>query len=118
MLEKLPGAPRRRLDDLPLAAIVLRRVLRATGAQRVVFSANGIREGWYMRHIPAEAAMTDPVLAASREMGNRAGRSPALPPRFDALDRAALLPSQRPAGPRRHRPAAGGRLLAVRCRQP
>ena len=80
MLEKLPGAPRRRLDDLPLAAIVLRRVLRATGAQRVVFSANGIREGWYMRHIPAEAAMTDPVLAASREMGNRAGRSPALPP--------------------------------------
>ena len=80
MLEKLPGAPRRRLDDLPLAAIVLRRVLRATGAQRVVFSANGIREGWYMQHVPAASAMTDPVLAASRDLGSTQGRSPAMPP--------------------------------------
>jgi len=80
MLEKLPGAPRRRLDDLPLAAIVLRRVLRATGAQRVVFSANGIREGWYMQKVPGANAAMDPVLAASRELGNRSGRNPALPP--------------------------------------
>jgi exopolyphosphatase/guanosine-5'-triphosphate,3'-diphosphate pyrophosphatase len=80
MLERLPGAPRRRLDDLPLAAIVLRRVLRATGARRVVFSANGIREGWFMRRIPEEAALADPVLAASRDMGNSQGRNPAFPP--------------------------------------
>ena len=80
MLEKLPGAPRRRLDDLPLAAIVLRRVLRATGAQRVVFSANGIREGWYMQHVPAANASVDPVLAASRDLGTSQGRSQALPP--------------------------------------
>ena len=80
MLEKLPGAPRRRLDDLPLAAIVLRRVLRATGAQRVVFSANGIREGWYMQHVPAATASADPVLAASRDLGSSQGRSQALPP--------------------------------------
>ncbi len=46
VLERMPGAPRRRLDDLPYAAVVLRRVLRATGARRVVFSANGLREGW------------------------------------------------------------------------
>jgi exopolyphosphatase/guanosine-5'-triphosphate,3'-diphosphate pyrophosphatase len=80
MLERLPGAPRRRLDDLPLAAIVLRRVLRATGARRVVFSANGIREGWYMQQVPEAAAATDPVLAASRESGSLRGRNPALPP--------------------------------------
>ena len=79
MLERLPGAPRRRLDDLPYAAIVLRRVLRATAARRVVFSANGIREGWYMASIPPEMAGLDPVLAASRELGERDGRDPAMP---------------------------------------
>ncbi len=79
MLEKLPGAPRRRLDDLPYAALVLRRVLRATAARRVVFSANGIREGWYMRRLPPETAAQDPLLAASRELGQREGRDPAMP---------------------------------------
>jgi exopolyphosphatase / guanosine-5'-triphosphate,3'-diphosphate pyrophosphatase len=80
MLEKLPGAPRRRLDDLPFAAIVLRRVLRATGARRVVFSANGIREGWFMQRVPAEVALLDPVLVASRDLGAAQGRDPAFPP--------------------------------------
>ncbi len=79
MLERLPGAPRRRLDDLPYAAIVLRRVLRATAARRVVFSANGIREGWYMGRVAAATAGQDPVLAASRELGERNGRDPGMP---------------------------------------
>ena len=78
-LERLPGAPRRRLDDLPYAALVLRRLLRATAARRVVFSANGIREGWYMARIPAATAAEDPLLAASRELGARTGRDPAMP---------------------------------------
>ena len=79
VLEKLPGAPRRRLDDLPYAALVLRQVLRATAARRVVFSANGIREGWYMRRLPGDVAVQDPVLAASRELGRRDARDPAMP---------------------------------------
>ena len=45
-LERMPGVPRRRVEDLPFAAIVLSRVLRSSGARRVVFSANGLREGW------------------------------------------------------------------------
>ena len=44
-LERLSGVPRRRIEDLPLAAIVLRRLLRAAGLRRVVFSASGLREG-------------------------------------------------------------------------
>jgi exopolyphosphatase/guanosine-5'-triphosphate,3'-diphosphate pyrophosphatase len=75
----LPGAPRRRLDDLPYAAVVLRRLLRTTAARRVVFSANGIREGWYMSRVGADLAGLDPVLAAAREMGLRNGRDPAMP---------------------------------------
>ncbi len=78
VLEKLPGAPRRRLDDLPYAAIVLRRLLRATAPRRVVFSANGIREGWYMDRVPPGVAEQDPVLAASQEMGQRLSRDPAI----------------------------------------
>ena len=78
-LERLPGAPRRRVDDLPYAAVVLRRLLRATAPRRVVFSANGIREGWYMARIPAEVAAQDPLLAAARELGERHGRDRAMP---------------------------------------
>jgi len=45
----------------------------------VVFSANGLREGWYGRLLdPAERAM-DPLLAAARELALRWGREPALP---------------------------------------
>jgi exopolyphosphatase/guanosine-5'-triphosphate,3'-diphosphate pyrophosphatase len=79
-LERMPGAPRRRLDDLPYAAITLRRVLRMTGARRVVFSANGLREGWYMRLLPESVRAEDPLLAAARDMAHAYGRDAALPP--------------------------------------
>ncbi len=81
-LERMPGAPKRRLDDLPYAAIALRRLLRATNAKRVVFSASGLREGWFMRHMTDEIRSQDPLLAACQEMAQRLGRDPALP---DAL---------------------------------
>ena len=45
-----------------------------------MFSANGIREGWFMRRIPAAAAAADPVLAASRDMGSSQGRDADFPP--------------------------------------
>jgi exopolyphosphatase/guanosine-5'-triphosphate,3'-diphosphate pyrophosphatase len=73
-LERLPGVSRRRVDDMPFAAVVLRRLLRATNARRVVFSANGLREGWFMQHVAAA------VRAAGREMAARWGRSTTLPP--------------------------------------
>ncbi|KAA2215309.1 Ppx/GppA family phosphatase [Pseudoroseomonas oryzae] len=78
-LERLPGAPSKRLQDLPFAAVALRRLLRATGARRVVFSANGLREGWYARHLDAAVRAEDPLLAAGREMALRFARDPAMP---------------------------------------
>jgi len=78
-LERLPGAPSKRLQDLPFAATALRRLLRATGARRVVFSANGLREGWYARQLPVSVRRQDPLLCAGREMGGRYGRDTALP---------------------------------------
>jgi exopolyphosphatase/guanosine-5'-triphosphate,3'-diphosphate pyrophosphatase len=80
MLEKMPGAPAKRLGDMPFAAVVLRRLLRATGARRVVFSANGLREGWYARLLPPEARAEDPLLAAGMDLARRFGRDPELAP--------------------------------------
>ena len=78
-LERMPGAPKRRLGDLPYAAIALRRLLRVTGAKRVVFSASGLREGWFMHHMPAAIRAQDPLLSACQEMARRLGRDPSLP---------------------------------------
>jgi exopolyphosphatase/guanosine-5'-triphosphate,3'-diphosphate pyrophosphatase len=79
-LERMAGAPQKRLGDLPFAAVTLRRLLRATGAGRVVFSANGLREGWYARLLPPGIRREEPLLAASRELAWRWGRDPGLPP--------------------------------------
>lgn len=79
-LEKLPGIPRRRVDDLSFSAVVLRRLLRIAGVKRVIFSANGLREGWYMRHVAPALRDEDPLLAAGHEYARRFARDPALPP--------------------------------------
>ena len=78
--ERLAGTSRRRVEDLPMAAIVLRRLLRRTGARRVVWSANGIREGWFMQRLSAEERSRDAVLAGAQEIARRYGRDNRLPP--------------------------------------
>ena len=78
-VERMPGAPQKRMADLPYAAVVMRRLLRATGAARVVFSANGLREGWYSRMLPDPVRAEDPMLEAGRELARGWGRDPALP---------------------------------------
>jgi exopolyphosphatase / guanosine-5'-triphosphate,3'-diphosphate pyrophosphatase len=103
-LERLPGSSRRRIDDLPFAAVVLRRVLRATGARRVVFSANGLREGWYLLRMPDDIRAQDPLLAAGRDYARRLGRDPAMPPALAAW--TAPLFANEPLQHRRLREAA------------
>ncbi len=79
-LERMPAAPSKRLSDLPFAAVALRRLLRASGAARVVFSANGLREGWYARRLSPAEVGRNPLLAAAMEIGHMMGRDPGLPP--------------------------------------
>lgn len=95
-LERITGVSRKRLETLPFAAVLLRRLLRATQARRVVFSASGLREGWYARHLPAEVRAEDPVLAAGRDLCRRFGRSLDLPPALIAWT-APLFPDETPA---------------------
>lgn len=103
-LERMPGVPRRRVDDLPFAAIALRRLLRASGARRLVFSANGLREGWYMRLVPPEEQTRDPMLSAAHDFDTRLGRNHALPPALIAWT-TPLFPGEH-GEPRRLREAA------------
>jgi exopolyphosphatase/guanosine-5'-triphosphate,3'-diphosphate pyrophosphatase len=80
LIERMPGVPRRRIEDLPYAALILRRLLRATGVARVVFSANGLREGWFARMLPPEIRAENPMLAASRDLTRGIIRDAAMPP--------------------------------------
>jgi len=92
-LERIPGLSRRRVDGLPFAAVVLRRLLRLTQARRVVFSANGMREGWFAARLPASVRAEDPLIAAARELNARFGRGSALPPALIAWT-APLFPAE------------------------
>ena len=105
VLERLPGVARRRVEDLPFAAVALRRLLRATAVRRVVFSANGMREGWFMQRLPEAVRAEDPLLAAGRDYAARLSRDPALPP--------ALIPWLDPLFPRET--AEARRLREAAC---
>jgi exopolyphosphatase / guanosine-5'-triphosphate,3'-diphosphate pyrophosphatase len=103
-LERMPGAPKRRLEDLPFAAIALRRLLRVTGVKRVVFSASGLREGWLMRQMPAAIRARDPLLEACQQMARQQGRDPSMPEALFAWT-TPLFPGETPAETRLRRAA-------------
>ena len=103
-LERLPGSPRRRLDDMPYAAMVLRRLLRRIAPTRVVFSVDGLREGWYMRRVAPDLMAQEPLEAIAREMSQQLSRSQSLPPVL--IDWTAALFSDETAAERRLRVAA------------
>ncbi|GAN53863.1 Ppx/GppA family phosphatase [Tanticharoenia sakaeratensis] len=78
-LERLAHAPKKRLPDVPFAATVLRRLMRQVQPGRIVFSVDGLREGWYMREVAEAIAGRDPNEALAEEISARLSRSTALP---------------------------------------
>lgn len=70
-LEHIPGIPRRRLDTLPYAAMVLKSVLRRTKAKKVVVSAGGVREGMLYGALPKEIRKQDPLIEGCRFYADR-----------------------------------------------
>lgn len=73
-LEQLPGVPKRRLDALPIAALLMRALLDVVRPKRVVFSAHGLREGVLFDALPPAVRRVDPLLAASRSFARRISR--------------------------------------------
>jgi exopolyphosphatase/guanosine-5'-triphosphate,3'-diphosphate pyrophosphatase len=68
-LAKVPGLPARRAPILPAAALVMDRVLKRLGPERVVFSALGVREGWLYAQLPDEERYHDPLVEGALVFG-------------------------------------------------
>src|ERR1700726_2983090 len=73
-LERITTVSRRRLDVVPLAALVLRKLITLAGPQSGVFSALGLREGYAYGLIPAEERIPDPLIAGYMVVGRRQSR--------------------------------------------
>lgn len=61
---------------VPIGAVVLEQVLIAMKAERLVFSATGVREGLLHEKLPPEMQEHDPVIEAARELCTLRARSP------------------------------------------
>ncbi|MFT5539325.1 MAG: exopolyphosphatase/guanosine-5'-triphosphate,3'-diphosphate pyrophosphatase, partial [Alphaproteobacteria bacterium] len=61
-LAKIRGVPKARLKTLPVAAIVLERLLSQARPKELVFSAFGLREGWLYGKLEAGEKAQDPLL--------------------------------------------------------
>jgi exopolyphosphatase/guanosine-5'-triphosphate,3'-diphosphate pyrophosphatase len=71
-LERITTISRRRLEVVPLAALILRRLIAAGRPARIVFSAFGLREGYAAGLLPPDPH-TDSLIAAA--MGIAASQS-------------------------------------------
>jgi exopolyphosphatase/guanosine-5'-triphosphate,3'-diphosphate pyrophosphatase len=68
-LEKMPGVSRRRVDTLPLACLALDRLLAALKPRNVIFSAFGLREGFYYSRLSEAERARHPLIAFAEEQG-------------------------------------------------
>ena len=102
-LERIGGLSRRRLEAVPLAAIILRRLIAAGRPERIVFSAFGLREGYAYGLLPSEPR-SDPLIGACVGMALTQSRWHS---DGDRLQRwiAPLFPNLPPSRQRLHRAA-------------
>ncbi|RMF11276.1 MAG: Ppx/GppA family phosphatase [Alphaproteobacteria bacterium] len=75
-LNRIPNIPQRRVESLPLAATIMRRVVRATGSDGLVVSALGLREGLVFEAMPDDVRRRDPLLESCHELAEQTGRFP------------------------------------------
>ncbi len=75
-LEDIPGIPRRRIDTLPFASLVMRSVLKRAAAKKVVVSSGGVREGLLYQDLAKRERKQDPLIAACRFFAERLAPAP------------------------------------------
>src|SRR5437764_2340161 len=63
-LEQITTVSRKRLEVVPVAAEILRRIVAVMEPKRIVFSALGLREGHIYELLPERERRQDPLLAA------------------------------------------------------
>lgn len=75
-LSRIPGVASRRVDSLPLAATILRRIFTVFRPSQLVVSAMGLREGLLYAEMPQEVRDLDPLLEGCHEIAQFSGRFP------------------------------------------
>ncbi len=75
-LEKVPGISKKRLPSLPMAALLLEKILVKVEPERLIFSVYGMREGQFFKQLPAKLRDEDPLLSSCRRLARAAGRFP------------------------------------------
>jgi exopolyphosphatase/guanosine-5'-triphosphate,3'-diphosphate pyrophosphatase len=73
-LAKIPRVPKKRLETLPYAALVLRRVIAEMKPARLVFSSQGLREGYLFTKLNAQERALDPLIVDARRVAATMGR--------------------------------------------
>lgn len=73
-LAKIPRIPKKRLETLPYAALVLRRVIAEMKPARLVFSSQGLREGYLFAKLTPEVQALDPLIGDARRIAAGMGR--------------------------------------------
>ncbi|MCW5748328.1 MAG: Ppx/GppA family phosphatase [Alphaproteobacteria bacterium] len=68
-LEKTAGVSKRRLESLPLAALALECLLVALKPKQIVFSAFGLREGYFFSQLPDAEKARHPLIAFAEDEG-------------------------------------------------
>lgn len=73
-LARIERVPKKRLDTLPLAAVALDQLIEIMKPDRLVFSAQGLREGLLYDKLTPAQRREDPFLAACAAIANRSQR--------------------------------------------
>jgi exopolyphosphatase/guanosine-5'-triphosphate,3'-diphosphate pyrophosphatase len=82
-LRQLPEVPTKRLYAMRPAARFLRQILRVARPRRLVFSAQGLREGIVYDELPEATRREDPLLAAAADIARQFSRFASLGPVLD-----------------------------------
>lgn len=73
-LERVGDVSRKRIETLPLAALVLSRVLRHARPTELVFTATGLREGCIYDQLTPAERRRDPLISACTEIARTSAR--------------------------------------------
>ena len=73
-LERMAGLPKRRVRDMPAAALVLKKVLEKSKPSELIFSGTGLREGLLYEQLAPATRQMDPLISACREIAVESSR--------------------------------------------
>lgn len=75
-LAQIPDISERRVDTLPVGALILDKLISAMRAKDIVISAYGLREGILFDHLDKREQAKDPLIEGARDLAKRLARFP------------------------------------------